>query len=235
MEVCQISHRVQECVLTATRRKQSWGAYLGARPHGSPVQTFAGAHDPPTPSLDPGQGAIGWSLTGTMNSPKNASLAVLYPTNARDVATNPVHSPILPNPPILQTPMVPPFPRQQSGPLTNMANPPPNFASPQVDASRIQDADLLLNLTHSPYNQSSPQLPNGRMPHISNQNSGFVDQSVSQQQTEYQRMQEQGGVPYANMMIESQDIDMSVLGDDMMWLEYLPSEPLNFYGGNHGV
>jgi hypothetical protein len=95
----------------------------------------------------------------------------------------------------------------------------------------------LLNLT-SPYNQNSPQVPDTALPptpqsHLNNNpNPGFVDHH------EYQRMQEQGNMHYGNMMIESQDIDMSVLGDDMMWLEYLPSEPMNFYGsgqGNHGV
>jgi len=36
------------------------------------------------------------------------------------------------------------------------------------------------------------------------------------------------------MMIQSQDIDMSALGDDMMpWLEYLPHEML-FYDGSSG-
>lgn len=60
-----------------------------------------------------------------------------------------------------------------------------------------------------------------------------------QQQQEYQRMQEQSGMQnYNNMIIESQDLDMStVLGDDLKWLEYLPSEPLGgYYGaGDHGV
>jgi hypothetical protein len=31
-------------------------------------------------------------------------------------------------------------------------------------------------------------------------------------------------MPYSGMMIESQDIDMSMLADDMMWLEYLPQD-----------
>lgn len=36
-------------------------------------------------------------------------------------------------------------------------------------------------------------------------------------------------------MIESQDIDVSALGDDMMpWLEYLPHEMLNYYDTNTG-
>jgi hypothetical protein len=215
---------------------------LGAQHSGSPAQSIAGTNDPPTPMIDPGPGAIGWSLTGTMNSPKNASLAVLYPPHtARDVPTNPTNPHVSQTPPIPQAPMVPPFPRQLPHPLSTISNPSPNYNDPQqppqVDASRIQDADLLLNLT-SPYNQNSPQVPNTALPqppqsHLNNNpNPGFVDHH------EYQRMQEQGNMHYGDMMIESQDIDMSVLGDDMMWLEYLPSEPMNFYGsgqGNHGV
>lgn len=222
--------------------------HLGARTPGSPVPSFEGAHDPPTPVID--QGAIGWSLTGTMNAPKNASLAVLYPHNKREVTATPVHPQLISNPPPSQATMIPPFPRQSSGPPTNLPNPPPplNFNAPSLDPSRIQDAEMLLNLTHSPYDQSSPQqLPNPGIPppsHLSNQqpNPTYMEQSHAvmsqqqQQQQEYQRMQEQGGMQYNNMMIESQDIDMSVLGDNMMWLEYLPSEPLNgFYGGGHGV
>lgn len=37
-----------------------------------------------------------------------------------------------------------------------------------------------------------------------------------------------GGV--GDMMMESQDIDMSTIGGDMMpWLEYLPQDVLNFF------
>lgn len=35
------------------------------------------------------------------------------------------------------------------------------------------------------------------------------------------------------MMMESQEIDMSTLGGDMMpWLEYLPQDVLNFFDNN---
>ena len=40
------------------------------------------------------------------------------------------------------------------------------------------------------------------------------------------------------MMMESQEIDMSTLGGDMMpWLEYLPQDILNFFdnGNNTGM
>lgn len=40
-----------------------------------------------------------------------------------------------------------------------------------------------------------------------------------------------GGV--GDMMMESQEIDMSTIGGDMMpWLEYLPHDVLNFFDGN---
>jgi hypothetical protein len=38
-------------------------------------------------------------------------------------------------------------------------------------------------------------------------------------------------MPYSGMMIESQDIDMSMLADDMMWLEYLPQDFKRGFGG----
>lgn len=248
---------------------------LGTRPPGSPAPTNEGAHDSPTPVID--SSAIGWSLTGTMNAPKNASLAVLYPPNTRDVHTpkprtaNLNHPSMISNPPPPHASKIPLFPR----PGTELPSPPTNFppnfnAAPQpVDPSRIQDADLLLSLTHSPYNQSSPQqLPNPGIPpppnhltnpqqsqqqHQQNPNSMYLEHSQQQQnilnqatlsqqqqqQQEYQRMQEQSGMQnYNNMIIESQDLDMStVLGDDLKWLEYLPSEPLGgYYGaGDHGV
>jgi hypothetical protein len=139
------------------------------------------------------------------------------------------------------------YPQQQGVPVNQIPNPTPqNFnTSPEVDASRIpvSDADLILNL-HSPYNSQSPQLPNG-IPHLTGSTQPFVDQSSNHvgpqqaqqqqhqhQQHQFQRMQDQSTMAYGTMMIESTDIDMSVLGDDMMWLEYLPSENSNFY--DHG-
>ncbi|KAE9972642.1 hypothetical protein BLS_003939 [Venturia inaequalis] len=249
------------------RRKQTWGMQLGTRIPGSPAPTNEGTHDPPTPVIDPS--AIGWSLTGTMNAPKNANLAVLYPTNARDAHTpkrppaTPTHSSMMSNPSPSHAPMIPPFPRQETALPDPPTNLPPNFnTTPQpVDSSRIQDADLLLSLTHSPFNQSSPQqLPNSGNPpppdHLNvtqqhqqhqsvylehaHQHQNILNQATlsqqQQQRQEYQRMQDQGGMNYNNMLIESQDMDLSALGDHMMWLEYIPSEPLGgFYGGGHGV
>jgi hypothetical protein len=43
-----------------------------------------------------------------------------------------------------------------------------------------------------------------------------------------------GGV--GDMMLESQEIDMSALGGDMMpWLEYLPQDVLNFFDNGNTV
>jgi hypothetical protein len=42
-----------------------------------------------------------------------------------------------------------------------------------------------------------------------------------------------GGV--GDMMMESQEIDMSTMGNDMMpWLEYLPQDVLNFFDNANG-
>ncbi|QDS77721.1 hypothetical protein FKW77_004261 [Venturia effusa] len=261
------------------RRKQSSGLQLGARLPGSPAPTKDGPHDPPTPVID--ASAIGWSLAGTMNAPKNASLAVLYPPNTREVHMPKPQPPkttqasIISNPPPPHASTIPPFHRPGAG----LSNPPPNMplnfstAPVSVDPSRMQDADLLLNLTHTPYNQATPeQLPDPGVPppppsrltnppqaqqqqqqqqepeqhqpvcleHSQQQDilsQATLSQQQQQQQQEYQRMQEQVGMNnYNHMMIESQDMDLSALGDDMTWLEYLPSEPLGGYygGGNVG-
>jgi hypothetical protein len=38
--------------------------------------------------------------------------------------------------------------------------------------------------------------------------------------------------PFGDMMIESQDIDMSTFGDEMMpWLEYLPHDMFGYLDG----
>ncbi|KAL1389116.1 pathway-specific nitrogen regulator [Phyllosticta capitalensis] len=72
------------------RRKLSWGAYVapsGGEKESEPVSGLQAGGGPnfgfsASPMGDAGQ-AIGWSLTGTMNSP-STSLAVLYPTENRE-------------------------------------------------------------------------------------------------------------------------------------------------------
>jgi hypothetical protein len=43
------------------------------------------------------------------------------------------------------------------------------------------------------------------------------------------------GTTFADLMIESQDIDMSAFGGDMVpWLEYLPQDVLSFFDTGDG-
>lgn len=129
---------------------------------------------------------------------------------------------------------------------TNMPPPPPNFSSVQTpDPVLVSDADLLLNL-HSPFsvgslnatrppmsNQPSHPSPVPRtsttLPGQTNQTQDFSPTAFGQYPTPSET--------FGDMVIDTQDIDMSALGAEMMpWdLEYLPHD-LMFYGeGSFGV
>ncbi|KAJ9638273.1 hypothetical protein H2199_006960 [Coniosporium tulheliwenetii] len=252
------------------RRKRSWGTYLGpqgstdgaqARPtaatHGTTVMPGMGGL---TSSFDPNH-AIGWSLTGNMDSP-NTSLAVLYPNENRDPNNNPTAN-CIPAPPSLlsQSNPAPTAPMYSRGSFEtsntsaqDLPPPLPTYSSNQpysqatissvlhppnpYDPSLVSDADLLLNL-HSPYPANSPHLPpNGsalQAPH--QQQTSAVQNFLSQGNLDGlpPRGQSQAMMPFGDMMIESQDIDVSALGVDMMpWLEYLPHEMLGFYDAGDG-
>jgi len=117
---------------------------------------------------------------------------------------------------------------------------------PTADPVLVSDADLLLNL-HSPYSTASPGrilpagaspfVPPGRTPNLSSGQSPGQGFSPPSQYTQFDingSFDGAGQVPFGDMMIQSQDIDMSALGDDMMpWLEYLPHEML-FYDASSG-
>ncbi|KAF2815781.1 uncharacterized protein BDZ99DRAFT_514424 [Mytilinidion resinicola] len=265
------------------RRKLSWGTYLTAQGvsdvaqarvasalrHKPSGQTISG---PASPMMNQ---AIGWSLTGTMNSP-STSLAVLYPTDTSR-ETNGRHTSEAAAPSIasiLSTPqntsaqpksnqrikyehgLPPPSPSfQTSAPPQSYAHnpsgittmPPPStyHNMPSADPVLVSDADLLLNL-HSPYSTASPGritagvspfIPPNRTPTLNPNQSPTQDFSPSSQYNQFDiggSFDGSAQVPFGDMMIQSQDIDMSALGDDMMpWLEYLPHEML-YYDGSSG-
>ncbi|KAF2202840.1 hypothetical protein GQ43DRAFT_297123 [Delitschia confertaspora ATCC 74209] len=270
------------------RRKLSWGTYLTAQPisevvgPASTLRNKAGVRTPTipgSPMVNPSQ-AIGWSLTGTMNSP-STSLAVLYPnSDTRDTNSPPPteKSPpsimsLLSNPPTngptanhsarmkygnthslrspssiySQTPSQPY--NVTSSAMTTM--PPPTNFNPTHDPALVSDADLLLNI-HSPFAGNSPNAAR-----LSNPSSTFgtrrlegsihpspqtgPNQDFSPGEAPFSTYPTPcdgptSQVPFGDMMIESQDIDMSALGDDMVpWLEsYLPHDMFGYFDSSGG-
>ncbi|KAF2028884.1 pathway-specific nitrogen regulator [Setomelanomma holmii] len=250
------------------RRKLSWGIYLTAQsPSDEVAKIFRKGTRTPTipgsPMVHPSQ-AIGWSLTGTMNSP-STNVAVMYSSennNARDTKAAPPKPP----PPASSQPSIasfisnPPIKFETPQPLTlpslaqfnpNSMPPPPNQnfnTIPTPDPVLVSDADLLLNL-HSPFSTHSPAtgrpMPNptsfARAPSLSNNQHARNDFSPT-----YATYPTPSDNTFGDMVIDTQDVDMSLLGADMMpWdLEYLPHDMLYFSdanfthmgdGGQHGV
>jgi hypothetical protein len=255
------------------RRKLSWGTYLTAehmdvdQAAKVPAAIRKGARTPTIPGspLPPPSQAIGWSLTGTMNSP-STNVAVMYTSdnsNAREAkpileTTQPSIASVLSNPSSsgphvklensLSIPSPSSFPlpaAQQPFDPTTMPPPPSSNFNPgsNRDPVLVSDADLLLNL-HSPYSSGSPT--RSTMPNQSSLPALFPPNSSSMphQQNLGQETSPTGFAAYptpsetfGDMVIDSQDIDMSALGGDMMpWdLEYLPHDLMFYNDGGFGV
>lgn len=120
--------------------------------------------------------------------------------------------------------------------------PPPSSNFNPNDSILVSDADLLLNF-HSPFSTNSPNTMSHpsilHQPQMSSFVRGTLDHSQHQQHPS--QFSPTGFGQYAassdnlpNMVIDSQDVDMSTLGADMMpWdLEYLPHDFM-FYGDNN--
>jgi len=190
--------------------------------------------------------AIGWSLTGTMNSP-STNVAVMYTSEINDTrtakpATQTSITSLLSEPPVKFEPNQPsPSTFSNFNPIA-MPPPPSNSTlhSPSP-ASHIlvSDADLLLNL-HTPYTTESPrsslhsthpyaQTPSLPIPHNHNHNHTALSPPFTTLHTPTE-------TPFGDMVIDTQDVDMSVLGADMMpWdLEYFPHDMLCF-GDTAGI
>jgi hypothetical protein len=262
------------------RRKLSWGTYLTAQDMevdaakvSAVIRKRAKTPIPGSP-MNPSQGklrlsmekataysetAIGWSLTGTMNSP-STNVAVMYTSenNARETKSlqpslgrptnnqSSVHarsgktasfevSPGLTSPGSFQT-----FP-------ANTMPPPSLSAAPTQDPVLVSDADLLLNF-HSPLSATSPT-PNHLPPlqptsfaRSSPLDAGHAQQpppapsqSHNNSSSTYQTYDTSADHNFGDMVIDSQEIDSTSLlsGDWMPWnlgLEYFP-EGMNFGDG----
>ncbi|KAJ9502702.1 hypothetical protein H2202_001824 [Exophiala xenobiotica] len=231
------------------RRSTSLAASLGA------YSNALRKHMALSPKMDLSH-AIGWSLTGTANSPA-PNLSFLYPNTGgehdQDIISTMKSSTqqtsatrILPNEGQQDVP-------NQDTPLPNLQQFSPAFGQsgqyqPSMPATRNKmsplpydpvstaEADLLLGL-HSPYtrNVSNPSAAGaGQTPNAF----GYPQQPAfmaNMQQQQYFDNQSQG---FNNMFIETQDIDMSGQqlnfnfpgGDMIPWLEYLPQDVLNYFG-----
>lgn len=270
------------------RRKLSWGAYLTPESMDTEnpakvtasirarTPTIAGS---PLPAAGQGtiysfplllhpltaSAAIGWSLTGTMNSP-STNVAVMYPSDASNNRDKPVKQILQPSiasilsgspayPPHLRAEVLaqrhapPPMPPPQTIDSTAMPPPPTVHLHPlATDPSLISDADLLLNLhTNFNANPSNSLHPTTRNPSLSLPASSFPHTSTTlptapphtvPSSSEFSPTSLFGAYPtapssetFGDMVIDSQDVDMSALGAEMMpWdLEYLPHDLL-FYG-----
>ncbi|XPS98695.1 hypothetical protein M3J09_007891 [Ascochyta lentis] len=255
------------------RRKLSWGTYLTTRsPDGDmanvPAAIRKGARTPTIPGSPMGLSsqAIGWSLTGTMNSP-STNVAVMYTSDnnnnnnnsnnagreAKQAPSRPpasTHSSIaslISNPSVKFEPSQPAMPSHSIYPHFNPASMPPPPANnpyglvPAPDPALVSDADLLLNL-HSPFNSAPPS-------HAPPQNATSYVRSASTQHNQAHQVHASEFSPtlgmyttpsdnaFGDMVIDTQDVDMSVLGADMMpWdLEYLPHDMLYFGDGTFGA
>lgn len=102
------------------------------------------------------------------------------------------------------------------------------------DPALVSDADLLLNL-HSPFSTASPR------PSTQNTTS-YVRGPTQPAQANHDLSSSYATYPapsdntFGDMVIDTQDVDMSLLGADMMpWdLEYLPHDMLYFGETNFG-
>lgn len=108
---------------------------------------------------------------------------------------------------------------------------------PAPDPALVSDADLLLNL-HSPFNSASPsQAPLQNATSYVRAAPMANNQSQQVQANEFSPTFGMYTTPsdnaFGDMVIDTQDVDMSVLGADMMpWdLEYLPHDMLYFGDG----
>lgn len=220
---------------------------------------------PILPTIDASH-AIGWSLTGTTNSP-SSNLTLLYQSLNGDTSAsvlppgNMVYDPIRQSFPdsgrAMTTPSLPlnsrplDYPHIKQGLVEHQHNVTqqrpldiPAFNAVSAD-SHVSDAEMLLGLQHStqtyhshnqttsiPFNtahasghQSHSPMPQNMSFDLSGNNNVSFPYGYN-----YSGPMSLGGLAANDMMIESQEVDMSTLGGDMMsWLEYLPQDVLNYF------
>ena len=239
----------------------SWRRKLSLAGPSTPGARFAGLvrspkMEPGSPAaIDPSQ-AIGWSLTGTTNSP-SSNLTFMYqnmngeqlqnpppPPSAGNMIYDPIRS-SLPESTTASTstsayPRYQPYAQQSMRRQPQpMAPPGPKYATIYSDPASTSDAEMLLGLQNSPFaqtpgshhsfehaaNMTSPPAPR----HDPNNSFDFPQPNTGIFPSGPNGYMGLGG-GLGEMMMQSQEIDMSALGGDMMpWLEYLPQNMLDFF------
>jgi hypothetical protein len=210
-----------------------------------------GSHWPGSPGMD-WNNAIGWSLTGTANSPQ-PNLSFLYPNTGNErTGVSPSRQEARPHPAQAQSFHTP----GHFNSAANMMPPPRRLSSLPYDPVSHNDADLLLSL-NSPYppsNNSGSNLPpsgasagsstslsqqpyGGSHDYAPTPSVGYADPASA-----FAADPQHQPVVFGDMLIESQDIDMAAAGasggsglafpggDMIPWLEYLPQDVLNYFG-----
>ncbi|KIW18878.1 hypothetical protein PV08_03167 [Exophiala spinifera] len=231
------------------RRTNSLSSSLGA------YRTALRKHIALSPTMDFGQ-VIGWSLTGTANSPA-PSFSFLYPNTGGENGQGPVHANSVSAMPGLVArnqqflhQQNAANGRQSSYDIQTSLNGHPTYPKQEQSASAARngttslpydpvsttEADLLLGL-QGPYSREAsngtvpgPQAPNALGP----QGPPVSSTTPEQQQQSFTAYNQD----FNNMFVTSQDVDMD--GDaldfdfsssDMIpWLEYLPQDVLNYFG-----
>lgn len=194
---------------------------------------------------------IGWSLTGTTNSP-SSNVTFMYQNKKGEPVQQAPSSPLPPGT-MIYDPIRGSLPESTSGSTAtsnsrfssyshaqprrhnyqSMAPPTSKYPTPSDAASR-SDAEMLLGLQHSPFpntpgSRSSFDSPGNPTLDTGSPSYGYPNSSWNMAAAPNSFMG-LGGV--GDMMMESQDIDMSTMGGEMMpWLEYLPQDVLSYFDG----
>jgi hypothetical protein len=259
----------QEYEATKTKHEMipNWRRKLSLTGPSTPVARFAGLVRSPRmepgsiSAIDPSQ-AIGWSLTGTTNSP-NSNLTFMYQNMTSEQvqnlhppppgAGNMIYDPIrasLPESIAASTSTSTYSPRNQQYPLQSVRRHSPSMLPPvpkygtQVYSEPVStsDAEMLLGLQNSPF----AQLPGSHKSFYHAPSSPALTRHETSNSNDYSqnnaRLSPEGlngytgfGGGVVEMMMQSQEIDMSTLGGDMMpWLEYLPQNMLDFFDNSGG-
>lgn len=166
--------------------------------------------------------AIGWTLTGIMNSP-STHLAWHYPRDFDDgsMPTASDH-----NTHHLTAGSNNKHARSVSGPSQMAPGAKPGLHPYPNSGSAVSDASLLLGLNNT-YDHSNMHSPNVMPFQSSTSTPNMHDRATIQQNNAYPPPNHQPDLgpypdmqPFGDMTIESQDVDMSMLGLDMMpWFD----------------
>lgn len=172
--------------------------------------------------------AIGWTLTGIMNSP-STNLAWHYPrdpTDFHDSALPPSQAVSDHDSFHLSAPNQFRHVRSASGPSQLAPGPKSGMQSYPTSGSAVSDASLLLGLNNT-YGSSNLHSPNMMPFHSTNSTPNIHDHGPGQRNNAYPTPLQPPDMgpypdmqPFGDMTIESQDVDMSMLGLDMMpWFD----------------